>query len=400
MEVFDPGLMKLLTFLTRRQAWLSPPEIAREFRLDGKPVAARTIQRWFTFLREKSEFVYYPYPRANVMGLQEVLVRAHGVRRPEAFGILPFGSSFNVEAALGTGEPFISQGYWIPDAAMRSFLDYWRAAQDLGHLAHVEVFRARNTHFIFSPFEQVTREDGVAEVRGPIDNRYFDALLRRHLREPYEVRIGDWVRRSPLVVPIVVERLWAHYSSRQVWREIRARGEKRIAEYKRALTPKVLEHPGAALNVLHRQWKEILAHFDQFFLQPRLLFDWTALQGSISVSVMLRAGSSDRMVDAAMRASERAIVTHLKPGLEGDEACHLFCFLPSSELTALLRVVWESHRGREPPVVAIQDRQATIERFQPAYCKLDWRLFDPATLSWEFEGAAYIERLSGLKAAG
>ena len=32
MQLFDPRLMKLLTFLTRRQAWLAPNEVSRDFK--------------------------------------------------------------------------------------------------------------------------------------------------------------------------------------------------------------------------------------------------------------------------------------------------------------------------------------------------------------------------------
>jgi len=43
--------------------------------------------------------------------------------------------------------------------------------------------------------------------------------------------------------------------------------------------------------------------------------------------------------------------------------------------------------------VALQDQRATFELFERAYCKVDWRLFDPDTLTWRFSGDEYIERL-------
>ena len=33
---------------------------------------------------------------------------------------------------------------------------------------------------------------------------------------------------------------------------------------------------------------------------------------------------------------------------------------------------------------------ATERLFQPSYCRVDWRRFDPATLSWRFDGEAYV----------
>ena len=69
MQLYDPQLMRLLSFLTRKQAWLLPKDVAASFRPDGGTITARTIQRWFAFLREHGGFVYYPYPQSNLLGL-------------------------------------------------------------------------------------------------------------------------------------------------------------------------------------------------------------------------------------------------------------------------------------------------------------------------------------------
>jgi len=58
--------------------------------------------------------------------------------------------------------------------------------------------------------------------------------------------------------------------------------------------------------------------------------------------------------------------------------------------------VRQYHHGRDPPFVAVQDKQATLDLFQPSFCKLDWRLFDPSTLSWRFDADGQVEKLKGL----
>ena len=396
MRVVDPRILELLTFLTRRQAWLSPQEVSREFRLGGEAISARTVQRWFNFLRGHGGFVYYPYPRANRLGLQDVLVRVRGLRNPDVLGILPFASSFAVEVGLGDYEPFVSQGYWVPGHAMAAFRDYWRAAHDLGHVQRVDIFPSRNTHYIYSPFHQTIREDGTADIAETIDNRHFEMLLTAHLKEAFEVKLGDRIAASPLIIPTVVERIWAHCSSRQVWSEIRAKGEKRILAYGRRDLAKAAKKPGAAIQFLQAQWRDLLQHFDEVFLQPRVAFDWTSIKKAMFVSVVLRAGSVDEMVKAAVEISEHAIDTAFRPGLEPDGRCHVSAFIPSDQLMAVLGLVRAYHRGLEPPFVAAQDKKATLELFQPSYCKLDWRLFDPSTLKWGFDAEGYVERLKSL----
>lgn len=390
--------MQLLSFLTRRQAWLSPYDIGREFRPDGTKTTARTIHRWFHFLREHGGFVYYPYPRANLLGLQDVLVRIHDLRNPSILGILPFAASFNVEVGLGTGEPFVSQGYWVPGPALDAFRDYWRAARDLGFAGDVEILPCRNTHFIFSPFHELVGEDGVARFEKVADNAYFEGLLRRNIKGRFEVRIGEPIAKSPLVVPVVVEHIWVHFSSRQVWQAIRSAGEERIRQYMKGHLARALDRPGAALRLVQRQWTELMRNFDGVFLQPRVFFDWIGLRNTSWVSILMKPGSVDKMVEAASRISQRSILVHLKPGMEFEERCHILSFLPSDQLLPILQIVRNYHRDREPPVIAMQDRERTIALFQPTFCKLDWRLFDPTSLAWRFDADGYLERLKAAPA--
>jgi hypothetical protein len=66
-------------------------------------------------------------------------------------------------------------------------------------------------------------------------------------------------------------------------------------------------------------------------------------------------------------------------------------------MAAVVRIVGESHSGATPPLIAIQDRAATLQLFQPNFCKLNWSCFEPSGLAWTFDGPDYIERLKGLE---
>ncbi len=229
-----------------------------------------------------------------------------------------------------------------------------------------------------------------------MDNGYFESLLRRNIKGRFDIRVGEQIAKSPLIVPIVVEHIWVHFSSRQVWQAIRAGGEQPIRAYLKGTRARVLDRPGAALRLLQQQWADLVQNFDEVFLQPRVLFDWTALRNASWVSIVLRPGSVDKMVEVAGRVSQRSIITHLKPGSEFEERCHILCFLPSDQLLPVLQIVRDYHRDPEPPVVAMMDKRAELELFRPTFCKLDWRLFDPSSLEWNFNGEAYLEQLKRL----
>lgn len=52
--------------------------------------------------------------------------------------------------------------------------------------------------------------------------------------------------------------------------------------------------------------------------------------------------------------------------------------------------------GPESAVVAVQNKQATLDLFQPALRKLEWGLFDPQTLPRGFDAERYAEQLKRL----
>jgi hypothetical protein len=52
-----------------------------------------------------------------------------------------------------------------------------------------------------------------------------------------------------------------------------------------------------------------------------------------------------------------------------------------------------------PPLTVVVSTKPSVAMFSPTFCKVDWRLFDPETLSWEFHGEKSLEALKGLTAA-
>lgn len=396
MRMLEPRILKLLSFLTRRQAWLSPPEIAEAFHVDGEAISARTVFRWFALLEGELGLAYFPHPRMNLLGLANVHVDLRGLRSPAVLATLPWAYSFWVEVGLD-GRPHLSQNYWIPGPALKDFQEYWAAAKDLGLVADADVLPARNTHFLFSPFHEVIGEDGLVDTRREVDNKHFENLLRAHLKEAYEVRISERIASSPLVVPLVLEHLWRHSSSRQVWEAIRAKGEAHILNRAKGPYAKALRKEGAALKLLQEQWADLLHHFNEVFLQPIVFWPPGLLRNASIVSVTLRVDSEERLVELAARASERSVVTAVMPESGPGGAARLWCNPPNDQLATILRLVGDYHRGPKPPVVGIADLHATRRATHPDFLGFDWQAFDIETSAWRYDGDAYLERLKGLK---
>lgn len=393
LRMFDPRMLKMLTFLTRKQAWLSPPEIAKDFKLENRAFSVMTLYRWFEFLKERAGLVYFPYPRMNLLDLQEVVVRIQGVRSPEILGIVPYAHSFLAEVGLGDGQPFVTQSYWVPGSAMDSFNEYWKTAQDLGLVKSADVFPVMNTHFIFSPFHEVITKDGWSRIQTGVDNGYFESLLSRHLHEDYEVRIGEYAATSPLLIPIVLEHLWRHCSSKQVWQAIRAKGEVQILDFGKGKFLKALKKPGAALRVLQQQWQLLLDDFEEVFLQPVVFLPPYLVRNSQAFSFTVKTGSFENALGLAMDISRNALVTTLMPVVSKEGDCRLWCSAPAEKQPSILRIVREYHSGPEQPVLGITDIEATRQLAQPSFCGFDWRSFEPESLSWRFEGDKYLEKL-------
>ena len=392
VHLFAPRILKLLTFLSRKQAWLSPPEIAKSFRLDGGTVSDRTLYRWFSFFEEEVGLAYFPYPRMNLLGLANVHVRIRGARSPAVLSTVPWGHSYWVEIGLD-GQPFVSQGYWIPGNELKSFQEYWKTAKDLGMVQTANVIQVRNPNFLYSPFDEVIREDGNVDIPDSVDNEYFGELLGRHIREKYEIRIGERIATSPLVVPLVLEHLWRHCSSRHVWQAIRTKGDVDTMKYARNYLRKSVKKKGAALKILHRQWRDLLNDFEDNFLQPVVFWPMGLLRNCLLVSFTINVDSYDRMVDLALQISRNSVITTMMPSTDQGGACRMWCDPPSSQLPTVLRLVREYHSNLKPPLLGIVDLNATRQTAQPAFCGFDWRMFDPSDLKWEFEGEDYTETL-------
>ncbi len=394
MKVFDPRILELLTFLTRKQAWLSAQEVAKLYRHEGKAVGLTTVYRWFSDLEEHAGLAYFPSPRMNTLGLADFHVRIYGLRTPAVLKALPFSHSFEVEIGLD-GQAFVSQDYWIPASGTGDFRAYWDTAKDLGLVEEVDVLPFRNLHLLYSPLHEVITGDGSADFAGEVDISHFEALVRRHLREPYTVEVGKRIAASPLVVPLILEHLWRHCSSRHVWQAIRAKGEGHILRHARGGLGKALRKPGAALHLLQQQWQDLLAHFDDVFLQPVVYFPPGFLHNCPLISFTVNPGSADRIAELAARVGRRSVLAAVMPEAGPGNQCRIWCNPPTGQLPVFLRLMKEYHRGLGSPVFGLVDIEATRGLAQPAFCGFDWRAFDPAGLQWRFDGTEYIERLKG-----
>ena len=358
-------------------------------------MSVMTLYRWYAMLEDKAGFSYFPHPRMNELDLAEVYVQVRGARTPAVLAAVPFGHSFLAEVGLD-GRPFLSQEFWIPGRGRKAFEEYWRAAVDLKVVEQADLMTVRNTHYVFSPFHEIIREDGSTEIRGKVDNEHFERLLRRHLLEPYEVQLSPRIAAAPLIVPIVLEHLWRHWSSKKIWTAVRAKREADIREYAKGLDAKDLRKPGTALQLLQRQWREFLERFDEHFLQPVVFWPPGLLSNCQILSFTLRPGGTERIVELAMHASRGAVTTAVMPETDPNGRCRIWCNAPSTRLPHLLRLMHEYHQGAEPPVFGIVDLDATSKLARPDFLGFDWRSFDPKGLQWRFEGEAYLERLKDL----
>ena len=224
------------------------------------------------------------------------------------------------------------------------------------------------------------------------DTEHFAALTRRNTRDPYEVRLGEEFAASPLVIPIVVEHIWQHFSSKQVWDAVRSKGEGAFRAYARGRLGRQLERPGTALRLLQEQWASLMSDFDRTFLQPRVFFDWFLVRNAQFVSLYVQPGSAEKTLELTREVSRLSISTALKPGLDGG-GCHLLCFAPTDRLLPMIQLARRFHRGPTPPSISLQDLEGTMSLFQPEFCRVDWRSFDPESLTWRFAGDRYLETL-------
>ena len=393
---YDPRVLRLLSFLTRTQAWLTPPEIAKTFRIDGRPIGVATLYRWFAALEDATGLAYFPYPRMNVLGLQEVTVRIFGLRSPEVLSTVPFSHAFLVELGFD-GEAHVSQDYWIPGPALKTFEEYWRSAVDLDLVKKVDILPARNTHFLFSRFESVVRPNGWVEMGEGGDTRYFADLLRRHLQEPFDTRLAEWITETPLLVPLILEHLWGHYSSRHVWQHIQAKGESPLERFRKGLPAKTLRKKGATLRLMQRQWKMLLRRFDSAFLQPVVFLPPQQFPNCILLSLHAQTGSTDRIVELGHGVARHSLVTAVMPELGWGGRCKVWSMTPLANLPSLLRLSQEHRANAEGPSLALSDLEASRRLVEPAFCRFDWSSFDPTALAWTFDGEGHLERLKDMR---
>src|SRR3990172_2007284 len=155
----------------------------------------------------------------------------------------------------------------------------------------------------------------------------------------------------------------------EVWQGIGAKGEGHILKYARGGLGKTLRKPGAALRLLQQQWQDLLAHFDDVFLQPVIYFPPGFLRNCPLISFTVNAGSAERIAELAVRVGRRSVLAAVMPEAGPGSRCRIWCNPPSGQLPVLLRFMKEYHRGSGSPVFGLVDIEATRRLAQPPLCR-------------------------------
>ncbi|GEM_PF-2803449 len=391
LEVYDKNMMEMVYFLTKKQEFMDSIDVAKSYRKNGRKVSDRTLRRWFTKL-EKECFDYYPYARHESMGLQPIFVMVVNPVDEGFMQLIPYMDYITCCFDKDLKKSFLLR-YQIPRDYTKKFDEFWAKAKKEELIEDYTIYYVNSPSYFCSPFHKILKSDGELDFSNysSFDNSYFRELFENNYKNMLKPAMSAHILKNPLIVPALLEFYREHYTNRKAWASLKKRLGKNVWKY---LKNRRKETDGVGYYMTQRTIRNLnTVYYKDFFNQTIVFYDpW--IRKSISYFLIYKTKSVDKAPEIFEEMSKRALVQWVYP-MSNHGGFVIYQITNGQMMHEVLRVLRKMDPEAETQLV-LRDPTESAKYFTPAYLKMDYTLFDPETMTWQYDHEKYMKTLDSL----
>lgn len=230
---YDPKLLEFLYELTKLKKVMSYKEIARNIKIRGESVSAKTVERWFSYLRkskvivedkEYDKFLYFPKFYYEKLGLRYIYVMIEDPDK-DILEKFPFAKYQNYALWLydfNLRKEILTIAYPLPVGHISKFKQHWQKAKDNKLIKSYRIHEVYSSFMIYSTWHKVLDNRGIFHPslndENEIDRQLKD--FEYYLNNLPEVKLASEIRKDPLIIPVLFEHHLEAVSSQSLWNEL------------------------------------------------------------------------------------------------------------------------------------------------------------------------------------
>ena len=404
-RLFDKKILEFMYNLTRRQSFMNSVEIANSVLVSNKKISDRTIRRWFNHLK-KNVFTYYPYIKYESLGLIPVIVQISDLKNEKLLDIIPHKIYLVKGVTFKNFENSYLTMYLLPIARLEEFKIFWNTALEKDLIKDLHIFVSRTPIAYYSPFHKIVNHKGHLEFphESELDNSYFNSILHKNISSKHKVKLHPKIADNPFIIPVIFEYFREHKSSKKVWAKLKEVFGDSI--WDNISSPRVKRIKSENLGVAHIQkiMRDLHENFDDFFQQIRIQYDPFAFNENVAFYLFLKLKNKKQIIEFSEKISKNVLSVVVFPSINENEDLTLFYILTSnSKMVHILSNILTEYRAKhienkifliDYPKSAKYWREET--NFQETYKQNFYRLFNPKTLTWNYDHKEYLQNLNRL----
>ena len=397
-SMYSKDILKLIYHLTTNQKMMTPSEVEKHTKDKFLDVSSRTLLRWFKYLKEQEandySFDYYPYINFNAFGLISVIVIFSEPISEAVLKIIPhLQGSF-----VGRNNLFKKQylaSYLIPPEKLEDFELILKKIKSKKLVKEYFLLKADKVTNIYSPFHEIFDENGELNFNKSIDNTYFIENIKVKKRE---IKMLDFIKKEPFIIPIVFEQFRESFSSQRVWIEIYKHLKENAWKFIGNSKIKYKQNPDQAIKYIQTLNKKLQNRFNDIFDQVRVYYKpFFSQKNNLSAYIKLKLNSNniEELRKLSDKISCHAIETIIYPSREFEKDCRVIIFVISSfiEIYEILKIA-KNYQNFE---YLIEDKKEIWKVWNRDFMKFKyWEVFDIEKKEWIFDTEKYLKNIEVL----
>ena len=406
MGTFDENLLRMMHFLCSQKHYMNPKQISKGFKLSDKTVAEKTVRLWFKFLHGH-RFDYFLKPYYESLGLSPVFVVCN--LNEDMLKIFPQRTSIVVGNDAHRLEPVMKFLYVLPPHSLHDFRSLWEKAKSLGLVDYFEIFPIKTPFTFYSPFHKLLNKSGKInfpeKAENEIDNTYFMKNFKFYLTKELKPKIHELVEADPLTIPIIMEHVREHHSSKGMWFAMKKSLGDNIWDYVQRRGVSNKKGDGVGIRLVQQTLRDLHNNFESFFVQPAVVYYPFYHGESVIFYLFVKLKNYKDLPELANKISECSLSTTVYPPTKGSVVgFHVITNRQQSHkiigeiIQHYIDKTWKSKIIFEDFLKCQKYWSKNSVYWKKYYMKSAYpQLFNPKTIEWKFDKSGYetmLERIA------
>ena len=381
--------------LTKHQKVMNSIELSKNIRVNNKKLTDRTIRRWFNLLKRDRNFNYFPSARQDSIGLVSTYVLTYNIKNEDIYKIIPYHVYSQDGFCFRNLKNMYLIHYYLPPNSNKKFKKFWNHAKKNKLVEDFIICKCKPSTAIYQPFHKVLNSKGVFKINDTSESgiiphlKVLDKTNNRAVsKTPHKILYS-----FPLIVPILCEHFGEHFSSHNIWFNLKKKLGEKVWNYIPSMRAKRKRKDGVGIKQIQMAIKQIFKNSEEIIQQIRVSYT-PIYTNNLGLHLLTALKHDKKIIEFTKKLSKYSIQVVATPPNNSKGLGVYYIITDHKGFFNILTKVLTCYIDQTKQYHILMQHNKKIK---DTYSKINYaETFDPKTCEWKYNHKKYMKELEKL----